>query len=243
VSEASATTAPIFRNWRIQVPDRADLVFSLRDYFRRLGLTAEVEGPTIVELRTEELPHEIEEHVTAWTRVNGTPLHMAQIHEELQLLVPPPPGSGSPRLGELLLEKGYISQEQLAGALVEARTTTDLLGVVLLREKLIFEDELARTLSEQLAIPYVSVMRVGVNPAVARLLPAAVGQSAAAIPVRSIGEAVQVVFADPTDPRALAEVGRYLPNIEVAVAELSDIRLAWRGVTDMPRVLRPAEVG
>jgi hypothetical protein len=225
---------PSIRSWRIQVSDRADLVFSLRDYFRRLGLAAEVASPTHVELKSEELPGEIEEHVSAWTRVNGTPLHVEQIHEELKLLVPLPTAFAGPRLGDLLITKGYISEEQLAGALVESRTTNDLLGVVLLREKLIFEDELARTLSEQLDIPYISIMRVGVNPSIARLLPADVGASAAAIPVRAIGDAVQVVFADPTDPRALAEVGRYLRKIEVAVAELSDIRLAWRSLTDRP---------
>jgi hypothetical protein len=52
-------------------------------------------------------------------------------------------------------------------------------------------------------------------------------------------EMVQVAFADPTDPRALAAVGRYLPKVSAAVAELSDIRLAWRGVTDGSGALRP----
>jgi type IV pilus assembly protein PilB len=145
---------------------------------------------------------------------------------------------GPPRLGELLISKGYITEEQLAGALGEARSTNDLLGIVLLREELIFEDELARTLSEQLAIPYISVMRVGVNVHVARMLPSAVGKAAAAIPVREIGSTVQVAFADPTDPQALEAISRYLPKIEIAlaVAELSDIRLAWRGVKDAPGV-------
>jgi hypothetical protein len=41
---------------------------------------------------------------------------------------------------------------------------------------------------------------------------------------------VQVVFADPTDPQAYAAVREHLPHIDVAVAELSDIRLAWRTI-------------
>lgn len=229
----NVTSASVSRRWRIEVSDRADLVFGLRDYFRRLGLVAEVESPTVVELRTEKAPGEIEEYVAEWARVNGAPLHAEQVRQE-PLLIPPPPGMGPPRLGELLMSKGYITEEQLAAALTESRATNDLLGIVLLREQLIFEDELARTLSEQLAIPYISVMRVGVNVHVARMLPAAVGAAAAAIPVREIGKKVQVAFADPTDPQALEAVDRYLPKIEVevAVAELSDIRLAWRGVPD-----------
>jgi hypothetical protein len=39
-----------------------------------------------------------------------------------------------------------------------------------------------------------------------------------------------VAFADPTDTWALEQVGRYLPEIEIVVAELSDIRTAWRDV-------------
>lgn len=232
MSELTATAVPALPRWHVQVPDRADLVFSLRDYFRRLGLTAEVESPTLVELKSDEPPGELEDYVSEWARINETPLHMEQVREAPQMLIPPPPEAGPPRLGELLVGKGYITEEQLAGALGEARVTKDLLGIVLLREELIYEDELARTLSEQLAIPYISIMRVGVNDYVARLLPADVGAAAAAIPVRAIGKTVQVAFADPTDPGALAAVARYLPTIEVAVAELSDIRLAWRGVTE-----------
>jgi hypothetical protein len=134
----------------------------------------------------------------------------------------------TPRLGELLLAKRLIDDEQLLYALNEARETDDLLGVVLLRKQFIFEDELARTLSEQLAIPYISVMRVGVDQSIARLLPSAVGERAAAIPVRVDDDEVQVAFADPTDPIALAAVREHLPNIAIAVGELSDIRMAWR---------------
>jgi hypothetical protein len=38
---------------------------------------------------------------------------------------------------------------------------------------------------------------------------------------------VQVVFADPTDPRAYAATREHLPHIDVAVAELSGIGFAW----------------
>ena len=238
MNNRTAAAGPTIRHWRIELSDRADLVFSLRDYFRRLGLSAEVESPTVVELKTERRPSEIEQDVSEWARINEAPLHLQEVREDARMLVPPPEGFGPPRLGQLLIAKGYITEEQLAVALTESRVTQDLLGVVLLREELIFEDELARTLSEQLAIPYISIMRVGVDESVARLLPAEVGAAAAAIPVREKRESVQVAFADPTDPRALAAVGLYLPKISAAVAELSDIRLAWRGVIEVPGAVR-----
>jgi len=235
LDESTVATAPALRRWHVDVGDRSDLVFPLRDYFRGLGLNADVEGPTFVELRTEHDPAEVSRYAATWSRANGAAVNVKEIREQTPGLVAPAPRSGSPRLGTLLINRGYLTQEQLAGALAESKLTGDLLGVVLLREQLIFEDELARTLSQQLSIPYISVGRVGVNPYVARLLPAEVGEAAAAIPIRATGATLQVAFADPTDSWALAEVGRYLPNIEIVVAELSDIRLAWRTVTEQPR--------
>jgi hypothetical protein len=48
--------------------------------------------------------------------------------------------------------------------------------------------------------------------------------------VRTSGETVHVAFADPTDSDAVRQVQAILPEIEVCVAELSDIKMAWREV-------------
>jgi hypothetical protein len=141
------------------------------------------------------------------------------------------PPAERPRLGELLIRKKFIDQRQLSWALAEAQSRRELLGVVLLRERMIFEDELARTLSQQLALPYINIRQVGVDAAAARLLPADVGRAAAAIPIRVTGQGVQVGFADPTDEQALAAVHEHLPKISIAVAELSEIRRAWQSVS------------
>jgi hypothetical protein len=231
VSDTTVTGVSAPRHWHVEVDRRADLVFMLRDYFRRLGLTAEVVGPTRVELTTIEDPAEIEGWVSNWATKWDASLHLGEPAAKPSPPVAPAPRSGAPRLGTLLVTKGYLTNEQLAGALVLAKESGELLGVTLLREKLIYEEELARTLSEQLSIPYISIGRVGVNASVTRLLPTKVGAAAAAIPVREVGDAIQVAFADPTDAWALAQVRRYLPEIVVVVAELSDIRTAWRDLT------------
>lgn len=218
--------------WRVDL-GRGDVVFQLRDYFRRLGLAAEVRGPTFVEVEADAREEEMNAHIASWTTVTGVPARLegrGTVQSGEAMLVPPPPDAAPPRLGTLLVRKGMITEEQLAHALTEARETNDLLGRVLLKRQWIFEDELARTLSEQLDIPYLSIGRVGVNMEVARLLPMEVGLAVAAIPVRMRGESIHVAFADPTDQRALTAVQDHLPKIDVAVAELSDIAMAWRTV-------------
>ena len=139
--------------------------------------------------------------------------------------------TGRPRLGELLVQKGYIDRSQLTWALEEAYVTNELLGVVLLRKKLIFEPELARTLSEQLAVPYININGVGVDRMIARLLPAEIGRAAIAIPVRmQTDNTVQVAFGDPSDRRALTAVEEHLPRISIAVAEVSAITDEWQKI-------------
>jgi hypothetical protein len=144
--------------------------------------------------------------------------------------VTPAAAQDRPRLGELLIRKGFITETQLRWALDEARRTKQLLGVVLLRERMIFEDELARTLSQQLSLPYINIRQVGVDAAAARLLPAEVGAAAAAIPIRVCTDGVQVGFGDPTDDQALEAVAEHLPRISIAVAEVSEIRAAWQSL-------------
>jgi uncharacterized coiled-coil protein SlyX len=135
-----------------------------------------------------------------------------------------------PRLGDLLVSKGFITDEQLAEALVESRETNERLGRVLLRRGWVFESELARTLSEQWSIPYVDLSQIGVDRGIVRLLPRDIGLEFAAIPVRQLDGAVQVAFADPSDREGLDAVRAHVPSAVPAVAELTDIETAWRAV-------------
>jgi hypothetical protein len=152
--------------------------------------------------------------------------------------LPRPADSTRPRLGELLVRKGYIDEDQLAAALDEARDKGELLGVVLLRKQLVFEGELARTLSEQLSLPYINITQVGVDRLVTRLMPAEVGMAALAIPIRAQSDrTIQVAFADPTDPAALNAVTERLPRITIAVSEMSAITDAWRKIAGLPSPL------
>ncbi len=252
VTDSSAPTLAPDYPWYVTV-ERSDVVFRLRDYFLRLGVAARVCSPTVVGVDVADTDdHDLEEYVTSWHTVNGiglhlgpasSPTHVAAVAHEPESApasTPPPPPDApasppapsplqprAPRLGELLVAKGMLREEDLAWALGEARVTGELVGIVLLRAKLIYEEELARTLSEQLSIPYVSIMRTGVDLSVVGLLPAEVGAAAAAIPIRMKDGNVQVGFADPTDPKALAAVTPYVPDFCMAVAELSDIKAAW----------------
>ena len=221
-------------------PGRADQV---RDFFLRLGADASVEADGIVDARFPEdaLNDDInaEECLQSWAAVNGADAQVVLAPAsaptnppaDLFEILPrdhPQQGAPPPRLGDLMVGKGYITQEQLAAALVESRSTGDRLGRVLVRNGWAYEQDLARALSEQWSLPFVNIALIGVDASALLLLPRDVGMEAHAIPVRFIDGAVQVAFADPSDPSSLAAVREHITSIEPAVAEYSDIEMAWR---------------
>lgn len=61
------------------------------------------------------------------------------------------------RLGEALVDKGLISQEQLKAALQEQVRTKEFLGAILLRKKVIREEDFLNILSEQFNMSFVSL--------------------------------------------------------------------------------------
>lgn len=160
----------------------------------------------------------------------AAPAPTARTQPEDYPLLPPPPPPKEPRLGELLVSKGLVDRRQMDLAIFESRNTNTMLGRVLLQKGLIFEDDLARCLSEQWKMEFVSLVRVGVDRSAVRLLPKKIGLDLATIPVRYADSGVVVAFADPSDEDALAAVESFISPFTPVVSVLSDITMMWRHV-------------
>jgi type IV pilus assembly protein PilB len=61
------------------------------------------------------------------------------------------------RLGEIMIEKGLITTEQLNAALEEQALTREFLGKILVKRMFILEGELLKVLSEQFDLPWVDL--------------------------------------------------------------------------------------
>ena len=206
----------------------------LRDYFRRLGVHAEIvasAGRDVVFVESADL--DLDAYLESWTTINETQVSVAR---EGATLVPAvgQVSAARPRLGDLLLAKGMITQAQLDEGLAESYASGVLLGRVLLRHRWIFEDELARTLAEQLDLPYVNLRHTGVDRALARMVPLEVGMHFAAIPIGFQRDRVRVAFADPIDDKAHQAVTAHFAHFDRVVSELSDIEQALRTTHGSP---------
>jgi type IV pilus assembly protein PilB len=137
-------------------------------------------------------------------------------------------------LGELLVESKVITPEQLGEVLSSPRETGKKLGQVLLERGWITEAQLTQTLSLQLSVPWVSLYHIDFSRQLLNRLSREVAEKYCLIPifvrhVKGQGETLYVAMDDPTNEPALQEVARLagLPARPM-IASASDIRSAIR---------------
>jgi MSHA biogenesis protein MshE len=114
------------------------------------------------------------------------------------------------RLGDLLLEKKLISQEQLDEALAEQKRSGRKLGRALTDIGAISEPALHECLADYLKIPYVDLAHVTLDPKVVSLLPENHARRYRALVLKDDARGLLVVMADPTDLFAFDELSRLL---------------------------------
>jgi type IV pilus assembly protein PilB len=132
-----------------------------------------------------------------------------------------------PFIGAILVARGLITQAQLDEALQEGGRTGERLGDVLVRRGWIFEQELARALALQHGVDYVDLDALPPDPRAAASLDPELGLRCRALPLRLRDDSVVVAVSDPTQD-LVAELEKALGRrIELVVAEWSLIRDAW----------------
>jgi Type II secretion system (T2SS), protein E, N-terminal domain len=148
------------------------------------------------------------------------------------------------RIGELLVERGVLTREQLESGLAAQRQTRKRLGVTLLELGLLSEVHLAQALAESLQLATVDLAQVTVDWSAVHLLRATFCESHLLFPFAVEGKGtptkrVLVALADPLDAAAVQEI-EFTTGLEVApfVSTHSQIRGAilryYHKVTETP---------
>ena len=131
------------------------------------------------------------------------------------------------KIGDLLVEKGYINTEQLESALQEQSSGGKRLGEILVEKELITEEELITTISERLGIPKVSLNSMVVHPHVIQRVNVELARRYTLIPIFYIGNTLTLAMADPLNIIAIEQV-KYQTGCEIkrAIATGSEIKTA-----------------
>ena len=125
------------------------------------------------------------------------------------------------KFGDLLVQTGQISAEQLNEALAEQRKTKERLGTILVRKGYINEQRLIETLEFQLGIPHVILAKRKIDPDIVALVPENIAKKYRVFPVEKQGKRLVLAMLDPTDVYALDEL-RLTLNLEIQPAIVSE---------------------
>lgn len=132
------------------------------------------------------------------------------------------------RLGDLLVEAGLITEDQLNRAL-ESKSPEEKLGDALLREGFITEQQLIEVLEFQLGIPHVTIAQYPVDQEAVQLVPKDLAKRYLVMPIRKDKNKLFVAMADPLDYFAIEELRMATGfQIEPAIATKDDL---YRNIT------------
>ena len=110
------------------------------------------------------------------------------------------------RLGELLVQSGRVTEEQLADALAVQAREGGKLGQVLVRQLVLDEDMIARTLAEQKGFQYVSLTTYPIDREAVARIPERVARRCLVIPIGYEDGAIVLAMADPLDVETIDDV-------------------------------------
>ncbi|MGH9024445.1 MAG: response regulator, partial [Acidimicrobiia bacterium] len=128
------------------------------------------------------------------------------------------------RLGDILVANMFITEEQLKNALKARAESGKRLGQILIERGHVSEDDMAWALSNQLGYPYVYLTRDIIDDAAAHLLPDAFLRERRVFPILRFDQEVTLAMADPTDQRTVDDVaGRTGLRVKRALALGSNI--------------------
>ena len=130
------------------------------------------------------------------------------------------------RLGQILVETGRLTEEQLLAAMQVKNGTQRFLGEVLVEKGYCSKEDIAKALAEQLNIPFLELgddFRLTTEEI--RLVPEAIARKFCLVPIRKDSTpTVMIVMRDPLDMEAVDTV-RSLTNLEVHKAVGTEDRI------------------
>ena len=131
------------------------------------------------------------------------------------------------QLGELLMERGLISKQQLGEALALQKDKGGLIGEILVDLGFAKEEDIAKTLTAQYGFPYLPLSNYEVDNQIINIIPGRVARQYLLIPIDKIGENLTIAMSNPLNTHAIEDVELLSNcNVLVFVSTSSDIKKA-----------------
>ncbi len=154
----------------------------------------------------ETLDQAMEEHKKTGTSLGTVLVQMGYITQEtlesvlgLQLELT----GQRKRLGEILVDQGFLTEAQILECLDEQKRTGKQIGKVFIDKGFIDEQKLLDVISAQIDVQRVILENLTLDPAVVKLVPQEMARAYKAIPIYERDNVLTVAMADPSNLRTL----------------------------------------
>jgi hypothetical protein len=130
-------------------------------------------------------------------------------------------------LGELLLDRGIISQSQLDQSLDVQREKGGLIGEILVDLGFVKEDDIAQALTAQYGFPYLPLGNYDVDLDITGVIPGRVARQYLLVPIDKIGSNLTLAMSNPLNVQAIEDVELLTGcSVQTFVSTSSDIKKA-----------------
>jgi type IV pilus assembly protein PilB len=124
------------------------------------------------------------------------------------------PAAKTPRIGDLLLREGLITQEQLNKALGEQRQNGTRVGYNLVKLGYVKETDLTRMLARQHKMPAVDLSKFQVDSRIAKLIPGELALKHNVLPLKRDGRTLTVAMSDPATLSVLDDI-KFITRLDI----------------------------
>jgi len=119
------------------------------------------------------------------------------------------------RLGEILVQHQFITQEQLEEALRLQGENGAFIGQVLVELGAMAETDLSGFLSKYCKVPYMSLLDYLVDETMLQYIPKRICLQYRVLPIDKLGSNLTVAMVDPLDPEAIEAVSRHCEGMRI----------------------------
>jgi type IV pilus assembly protein PilB len=130
------------------------------------------------------------------------------------------PSGGKRRFGQVLVDLGFVDEDQLWEVIEEAKNTAQPVGQVAMARGLINEDQLLQALGEQHGLKVANLQELRPSPEVLQLVPETMANVYKVVPISFKDKVLTIVIGDPNNLAALDDL-RNLLNITEVQAQLA----------------------
>ena len=129
-------------------------------------------------------------------------------------------------IGQILLEDGVITTEDLKRGLIEQKKNRDFLCTTLVKLGFASEEKIFSILSLQLGVPYLNLKDVQVDTAVVNRIPGSLALACKCLPLKVVEDIFFIAMTDPLNTQTVDEIKGYVgvEKFKIFLAGDNDLR-------------------